>query len=297
MENLTNEQLLTELKKRFDQNSEMMREQSKLVKQLEKINQRLIQSEQIQSRFLSNIRNEINNPLTAILGMSRELMAGNADLEKLQKNAYLIFSESFLLGLQLQNIFVAAELEAGQSRPYIMNVKIVNLIESTLENFKHLTNRKKLSVKISADLKEDSFRSDPEKLKVILSNLLMNAVEYTPQSGNISISIVRQRDGQLSISVQDSGEGIAEEKLGTIFDRFVQLNSGSTKIHPGHGLGLSVVSSLVELLGGKIEVVSQPKKGSAFLITLPESTEMIELNGLSADGNEFMFESDDEVTL
>lgn len=277
-------------------NEQLLKEQSKLMKQLEKVNQRLMQSEQIQSRFLSNIRNEINNPLTAILGMSRELMSGKMDHEKLQKNAYLIFSESFLLGLQLQNIFVAAELEAGQSRPYIMNVQIKGLIESTLENFKHITNRKQLSIKINTDLKEDSFRTDPEKLKIILSNLLMNAVEYTPQHGSIFISIV-QLHGQLCICVQDNGEGITEEKIGTIFDRFVQLNNGSTKIHPGHGLGLSVVSSLVELLGGKVEVESALKKGSAFLITLPESTEMIELNGLSGDGNEFMFESDGEVTL
>src|SRR5882757_4025856 len=111
MKELSNDQLLEELKNRFDQNTEMNRQQNKMLRQLEKLNERLMQSEKIQSMFLSNIRNEINNPLTAILGLSKDLANGNSDKEKSQKNASLIFSESFLLSLQLQNIFVAAELE------------------------------------------------------------------------------------------------------------------------------------------------------------------------------------------
>ena len=298
MKEISNEQLLAELKNRFDQNTEMNKQQSKMLRQLEKLNHRLLQSEKIQSMFLSNIRNEINNPLTAILGLSKEMVSGKSTVEKYQKNASLIFSESFLLSLQLQNIFVAAELEAGQYKPYVMSVQINKLFTSTLENFKHLIARKKLAVRFTTNLDDEAvFPTDPEKLKVVLSNLLMNAVEYTPPKGEISIAIHKQKDGKLSISIQDNGEGIPEEKLGTIFDRFVQLNNGSTKMHPGHGLGLSVVNSLVELLEGKIEVVSKVKKGSVFLITIPENQQAFRLNGLSDDGNEFLFDADDSVII
>lgn len=298
MKEVSNEQLLAELKNRFDQNTEMNRQQTKMLRQLEKLNHRLLQSEKIQSMFLSNIRNEINNPLTAILGLSKEMVNGKSDIEKYQKNASLIFSESFLLSLQLQNIFVAAELEAGQYKPYVMKVQINNLITGTLENFKHLIARKKLGVRFTTNLEDDAvFPTDPEKLNVVLSNILMNAVEYTQPKGEISIALHKQKDGNLSISIQDNGEGIPEEKLGTIFDRFVQLNNGSTKKHPGHGLGLSVVNSLLELLEGKIEVVSKVKKGSVFLITIPQNQQAYKLNGLSEDGNEFLFDSDDAVVV
>jgi signal transduction histidine kinase len=298
MENVSNEKLLAELKNRFDQKDEMMREQRKLMRQLEKINERLMESEKIQSRFLSNIRNEINNPLTAILGMSREMMHGTFEKNQSQKNASLIFAESFQLSFQLQNIFLAAELEAGQAQPYIMNVQINPLVENTLSNFTHLIAKKKLKVKFNSDFFEDfTFRTDPEKLKVILSNLIMNSVEYTLPGGEITIATFHQRDGKLSISVQDNGEGIAEDKINAVFDRFVQLNNGSTKIHPGHGLGLSVVNSMVELLSGKVDVVSKTGKGSVFLITLPEPEEANDLNGDSQDGNEFMFDSDDVISV
>ena len=298
MKNISNEQLLSELKNRFDQKDEIMFEQRKLVKQLEKVNQRLVQSEQIQTRFLSNIRNEINNPLTAILGMSREMMTAVYDKDKFLKNVSLIFSESFKLGFQLQNIFLAAEIEAGQSQPYVMNVKVNNLLKSTLDNFDHLIFRKKLKINFQSDFSDDfQFRTDPEKLKIVLSNLMMNAIEFTATEGEILVKICQQRDGKLSISIHDNGEGIAESKLPTIFDRFTQLNNGSTKNHAGHGLGLSVVSSVLELLGGEIEVVSNVKRGSIFLVTIPQSLHVAELNGASNDGNEFIFNSDDEQIL
>jgi signal transduction histidine kinase len=296
MKDISNEHLLVELKNRFDQKDEMMQEQRKLLRQLEKINQRLMQSEEIQSRFLSNIRNEINNPLTAILCMAREMMTAMDDPEKCRKHASLIFSESYQLEFQLQNIFVAAELEAGQLRPYVMKVFINNLVKSTLQSFKHLISRKKLNVKVNCTLPDNySYRTDPEKLKIILSNLIMNAIEFTPPEGTVAIAVLTQRDGRLSISVQDNGEGIAEDKLGTIFDRFVQLNNGSTKNHAGHGLGLSVVNSIVELLGGQVEVVSDVGRGTVFLIIIPESLESAEINGASDDGGECMFDSDEQV--
>jgi signal transduction histidine kinase len=298
MEKVSNERLLAELKKRFDRNDEVMHDQRRLLRQLEKINQRLIHSEQIQSRFLSNIRNEINNPLTAILGMSRQLMTGLPDKTKYEKTASMIFSESFRLNFQLQNIFLAAELEAGQAQPYVMDVHVNKLIEYTLENFSHLINQKNLTVTINSELSQQStFRTDPEKLEVILSNLIINAIEFTTAPGEIAISTQQQNDGTLSITLKDTGEGIAEENINVIFDRFVQLNNGSTKNHPGHGLGLSVVHSMLELLGGKVEVVSRVNKGTAFLITIPPSPDTTPAKGDSHDGNEFLFDSDAEQIL
>src|SRR5882762_8861790 len=142
MQHFSDQQIIKELKSHFDRNQHVMREQHELLSQLEKINSRLVQSEQVQSAFLSNIRNEINNPLTSIIGLSRGMTNSHADRDQLVKSAQLIFSESFVLQFQLQNIFVAAELEAGQGQPYVVNVNVKKLLESTLESFSHLVHRK-----------------------------------------------------------------------------------------------------------------------------------------------------------
>lgn len=295
MENISNDQLLAELKRRFHQKDEAMQEQQALLAQLEKINRRLVQSEQVQSRFLSNIRNEINNPLTAILGMSQQMKTGVFENEKFQKTASLIFAESFRLNFQLQNIFLAAELEAGQSRPYLMDVQVLDMIDQTLKTFSHLVGQKKLTVIINHSLpRHFIFRTDPIKFGVILSNLLMNAIEFTGAGGEIILT-ASYSDENLNISIQDNGEGIPEQDLSNIFDRFVQLNNGTTKSHSGHGLGLSVVYSTLELFGGKINVVSNVGEGSVFHVTIPLSQPVAESRDASGDGNEFIFNSDEQI--
>jgi signal transduction histidine kinase len=294
MQNISDQQLLDELKNRFDRNQQVMQEQHDLLGQLEKINARLVQSEQVQSAFLSNIRNEINNPLTSIIGLSRDMTNSHADRDQLVKSAQLIFAESFVLQFQLQNIFVAAELEAGQVRPYVVNVEVKRLVESTLESFNHLIQRKNIEVVFEpTDL---VFKTDSEKLKIIVSNLLMNAIGHSPQGAPIKIKILSNEANNLMISVLDKGKGIPKDKLDKIFDRFVQLDTGTTKMHAGHGLGLSVVRSLAEFVGGFVEVKSKVGEGSEFIIQIPEMVGLENPHESSTDGNEFVFDTDD-VTI
>jgi signal transduction histidine kinase len=293
MQDISDQQLLTELKKRFDRNQQVMQEQHELLNQLEKINARLIQSERIQSAFLSNIRNEINNPLTSIIGLSKDMTSSTAERERLVKNAQLIFAESFVLQFQLQNIFVAAELEAGQLQPYVVNVNIKKLLDSALESFQHLIQRK--NIKVNFDSPELIFKTDPEKLQITFANLLMNAIGHSPLGGEIKVLVYTDEGKHLVISVIDRGEGIAEDKLEEIFDRFVQLDTGTTKSHAGHGLGLSVVKSVTEFLGGSVDVKSKVDVGSSFIVRIPEMTGQDNPHSLSTDGNEFVFDTDDMI--
>jgi signal transduction histidine kinase len=291
MQDISDQQLLDELKNRFDRNQQVMKEQHELLSQLERINARLLQSEQVQSAFLSNIRNEINNPLTAIIGLSREMTGGKSDRDQLVKNAQLVFSESFVLQFQLQNIFVAAELEAGQAQPYVVKVNIKKLLESTLESFNHLLLRKNIA--LNFDAPELIFMTDSEKLKVIFANLLMNAIGHSAQGGEIRILIYCDEENHLVISVIDRGKGIPKNKLEKIFDRFVQLDTGTTKTHAGHGLGLSVVKSLTEFVGGVVDVKSEVGVGSVFIVRVPEMIGIENSQESSTDGNEFVFDTDD----
>jgi len=291
MQNISDQQLLDELKNRFDRNQQVMKEQHDLLGQLERINTRLVQSEQVQSAFLSNIRNEINNPLTSIVGLSREMTTGKSDHEQLVKNAQLVFSESFVLQFQLQNIFVAAELEAWQVEPYVVKVNIKKLLESAMESFNHLILRK--AIDLNFDAPELIFKTDAEKLKIIFANLLMNAIGHSAHGGEIKILVYRDEDSHLVISVIDRGKGIPNDKLDRIFDRFVQLNTGTTKTHAGHGLGLSVVKSLTEFIGGTVDVKSKLGMGSNFIVQIPEMIGLEKMHESSNDGNEFVFDTDD----
>ncbi|MDH5603015.1 MAG: HAMP domain-containing histidine kinase, partial [Cyclobacteriaceae bacterium] len=291
---LTDEQLLQELKKRFEKNKLMIAEQKDLVDQLEKVNERLLESEKVQSLFLSNIRNEINNPLTSIMGLAAEFRSHFESDPKFLKKAELIFNEAFSLEFQLTNIFVAAELEAGQTNPHVVLVDMDEHVKSILRSYDHLIRKKSMNTVFNNHMvSEGRFKTDAEKLKSIITNLLMNAIEFSPPASTITIDISISEERVLELKITDEGEGIPEESLEVIFDRFVQLDTGSTKMHLGHGVGLAVVKSLLEFMEGSIELSSKLKQGSTFTVHLPEGHTEDELDEFAGSGNEFMFFDED----
>ncbi|MDH5397675.1 MAG: HAMP domain-containing histidine kinase [Cyclobacteriaceae bacterium] len=295
---LTDEQLIKELNTRFENNHKLIEEQKDLMGQLEKMNEKLLISEKVQSMFLSNIRNEINNPLTSIMGLANELKEHHKDNEKFHKKADLIFTEGFLLEFQLSNIFIAAEMEAGETTPNIVNVDIDKLIDSTFESYRHLLDKKNMKYKYQSNIPGgESFKTDAEKFKTIICNLLMNAIEFSPQGSKVEIITLLNEDRLLEVKIIDEGVGIPEDSLQIIFDRFVQLDTGSTKMHLGHGIGLSVVKSLLEFMEGSIELSSKVNHGSAFTIHLPESHSADEMDEFAEDGNEFLFFDEDAQDL
>lgn len=293
MNKLTDSELLAELDKRFRTNKKILEQQSNLLEELELVNKRLIDAEKVKSQFLSNIRNEINNPLTSILGLSVNLPKHYDDKEAIGRTSKLIYQEAFELSFQLSNIFVAAELEAGELTPEIANAEIIELIEQIFQEFKHKLDRKDLSVNLENNLKNNIFRTDAEKIHLIITNLLANAIEFSNDGNKIRI-ILKEVDNELAIAVQDFGIGIKIDDQTKIYDRFKQLEAGSTKGYGGHGLGLSIVKDLLELLEGKIKLESEVNVGSTFTIFLPEGDERDNLN-LTLGGNEFLFEEGDEL--
>ncbi|MFO7984219.1 MAG: HAMP domain-containing sensor histidine kinase [Desulfuromonadales bacterium] len=285
---LTDQELIEELKDRFDFNRKALQDLSALTKKLEEVNNKLQDSEGLKSHFLSNIRNEINNPLTSILGLSNQLMDGAMEPQKRIATASLIYSEAFTLDFQLRNIFMAAELEAGEALPAFSHVDIDNLVVSALDLFRHQAELKKITVVPSCpgDL---YFTTDAQKLQIIVHNLLANAIEYTGEGGRVEVE-AETRDGQLQIAVRDSGQGISKKDRKAIFDRFRQVEMGTTKTHRGHGLGLSIVGALADLLGGKVEMESSSSAGSTFILELPVGESFDNISTTAQDGNFFLFE-------
>jgi signal transduction histidine kinase len=292
---ISDHELIEELKLRFETNEKIYQEQLQLFTQLKAVNEKLVASEELKSNFLSNIRNEINNPVASILGLAKNIAEGEVSQEAVKKFAALIYNEIFSLDFQLKNIFVSAELEAGETNISPASIKISSLLENVLLSFKHQIEKKKLELFVNANFNDgESFCSDPEKLHLILSNLIANAIQFSPSHGAIEISAGIE-DQQLHFSIMDHGPGIQSNDQQIIFDRFRQIEEGSTKSYGGHGLGLCITKSLLDLLDGEIALDSKSGQGSIFSIAVNASQSQGS-DIFSTEGNDFLF-SENDITF
>ncbi|NOZ69576.1 MAG: HAMP domain-containing histidine kinase, partial [Deferribacteres bacterium] len=211
MGRLTDSELIEELDRRFKENKQAFDALRVVTKKLERLNKKLQESEALKSNFLSNIRNEINNPLTSIICMSKELISPESlDKETVSSIAAMIHSEAFNLDSQLRNIFVAAEFEAGEAVLSISRVDIDMLVNGTIELLRHKAEKKIITVDyipLGESGDESCFNTDPEKLQLVIFNLLANAIEYSHEGGRVELKAWRQ-DGHLNISVKDHGIGM-----------------------------------------------------------------------------------------
>lgn len=294
MERSSEDILIKELKRKFDENRRALHDLQVMNRKLEKLNKKLTEAEATKSNFLSNIRNEINNPLTSIMGLSRQMAVGCSDERTIREMAQAIYREAFDLDFQMSNILTAAEIEAGEASLSISKVDIGKLIRSLIDSFNHKAKEKHLEMEFIGNSPAGlHLRTDPEKLQKILSNLLANAIEYSEEQRIIRIRAWKDGE-QLNISVEDEGIGIPDQEKEKIFERFKQLDSGIRKSHKGHGLGLSVSRALVEIINGVITFSPSPGEGSVFQINLKEAEPATGADVISEDGNEFIFETEEE---
>ncbi len=287
--------LLEELKRRFLDNKKALHDLTKMNEKIEKLNVKLAESERLKSDFLSNIRNEINNPLTAILGLSREIVAAKKDEQTKQLMAQSIYDEAFELDFQLRNIFIAAELEAGETQLQVSRVDVAALIKNLVGAFSRKAQKKNLTVACACCGARPGdqgllFKTDAEKIHLVLANLLANAIEFNNEGKTVRIEARKEND-VLRVSVADEGIGVPKQERERLFDRFHQLDRGSTKKHRGHGLGLSTTKALVGTLGGTISVADAEGGGCVFHIAVPEAPGAGD-SVLSENGNEFLFENE-----
>ena len=290
MTTIDDKDLIRELENRFNQNKKSLEDLQDLTEQLKSVNKKLEESETLKSHFLSNIRNEIINPFTSIINLSKQISSlKNEDLGKSTELAYLIYSEAFELDFQLKNIFAAAELEAGEAFPQIYSVDVPSLVNSIVDSYQNNLKNKNLKVVFDNKIKTDStFKTDPEKINLIFSNIFYNAINFSKDNGSIEVNIYIENN-VLMLSVVDHGIGIDKEKQTYIFDRFKRVDDRINTLNKGHGLGLSVASALVDLLDGSIQLDSKINEGSNFTMLIPEANPDIEVKGTAMEDNELFF--------
>lgn len=287
MKNWTDEELVNALRQRLEADRRAFNDLQVMTRKLEQVNDRLQESEALKSHFLSNIRNEINNPLTSIIGLAGEL-AGGRSLERAVEFAGLIYNEAEGLEAQLQNIFMAAELESGEALPEWAQVDVGGVIDHLCSRIDYRCRQRGVTLERQFS-GSPQFVSDQQKLALIVGNLLANAVEFSPAKGVIGLRVVVGEDC-LQVVVSDTGPGIAPPDQERVFDRFCQLDRGTTKRHRGHGLGLSVARSLAQLLGGGLTLESALGAGCRLTLNLPAPVTDAVAGDLATDGNLFLFD-------
>ena len=293
---ITDEILLEELSKRIERYKSALANTSSYNKQLLELNKKLSESESMKSHFISNITKEIINPFASILGLAKSITeCADESPEKMKRMAAMIHREAFNLDFQFKNIFAAAEIEAGEIQPIVSVVNIDEMLNGLMQLYSREIAMRKLEAKLEKENDDGSvllFKTDGDKLTVVLSNLICNAINFNRQGKKLTVRYGRTPDNQLKISVIDEGLGISEENRKIIFDRFKRLDNGINSINRGHGLGLSINKAYIDLLEGKLLVESKENEGSTFTVVLPES--QVSSNDYSEEGNEVFF-GDEEI--
>ena len=218
-------------------------------------------ADRMKSVFLANMSHEIRTPLNAIVGFS-EIMAVTENEEEKHEYLEIIQKNSNLLLQLINDILDLSRIESGKSEMHFQQVEIAGLVDE-VEKVHQLKMKLNVDLKVVRPQGEFWTSTDRNRVMQVLFNFLSNAIKNT-ETGSITLGLKQEGDW-LKLFVSDTGCGIPEEKLPQIFTRFEKLND----FVQGTGLGLSICKSIVERLGGRIEVSSEQGKGSTFALYLP----------------------------
>ena len=242
---------------------------------LERANEELMKIDEMKSEFISVASHELRTPLTAIKSAVQLVLEGKTGEINENQKKFLSIAERNInrLASIVNNLLDLSRIESGKIRMKPEEMDLRGAIEFTLLSLKAQADGK--STQLTMDVKEElpSVYADGEKVAQILTNLIGNAIKFTPQGGTVSLSAKPfGEDRQMvAVSVRDSGVGIPEDQLDRIFDKFYQVEDCLGHSVEGMGLGLAITKGLVEAHHGKIWVESEVGKGSVFTFTLPVS--------------------------
>lgn len=231
-------------------------------------NEALETADRLKSEFIANVSYELRTPLNTIIGFAEILTGqyfGSLNERQSEYSQGILDSSHRLLSL-INDILDLASIEAGHMSLELDTVEIGEVVNSVVGLNRERIRQKKITFELDCPDEVGTFEADERRVKQALFNVLSNAVKFTPESGEIVLT-VRRLDGEISFVCEDTGIGIPEEDRGRVFTKFERGNNPEAR--RGAGLGLSLVKSFTELHGGRVELDSEPGRGTRVTCVLP----------------------------
>ena len=256
--------------------------------------EKLQEMDKLKTNFFTNISHEFRTPLTLILGPAKQILEKTEE-KKIKNEAELIIKSAKKLNLLANQLLDLSRIEAGQMKLKVVWKNLIPLIKEVVSSFQPFAESKNISLKLDQTAEELFIYLDKDKFDKIISNILSNAIKFTPPGGRVNVKVKTQSlpihnilKSSLSenkeelkvdfaeIAISDTGIGIPNEQLNKIFNRFYQIDSNISKEYEGTGIGLSLAKELVQLHKGLINVESEKDRGSTFKIFFPTGKKLYE---------------------
>jgi two-component system phosphate regulon sensor histidine kinase PhoR len=231
--------------------------------------------ENLRRDFVANVSHELKTPLSTIKANAETLALGAVD-DKEHRMRFIdgISKQSERLEALIQDMLTLARIESAQQPFDIAKINLEKAITSCLKDFADRAHTKQVELRATPPQGIDKVlvRADRNGFRVILSNLVDNAVKYSPDGGTVTVSwapMTVNGSPMVRIEITDTGSGIPEEKQARVFERFYRVDEARSRDRGGTGLGLSIVKHLTQSFGGDVAVANRPEGGAAFTVTLP----------------------------
>jgi len=254
------EQLAQSLEQRVEQRT----------RELQEANRRLQELDKLKSDFVSTVSHELRTPMTSIKGYVDNILDGLTGALTEKQSYYLnrVKTNVERLTRMINELLDLSRIEAGKIELNLGNVRMRELITDVVEGLKGMAQEKEVVLRTHNPVELPAIRGDRDKLHQVLTNLIQNAIKFTPTGGKVRVESKLRDDGFLQIGVIDTGCGIPPHELDKVFEKFYRGETGSPD-EPRWGLGLPIAKSLVKLHGGQIWAESTPGEGSRFYFTVP----------------------------
>lgn len=263
--------ILEDVNEQKDRLSISEKQLSKMAIELDRSNKKLMNLDKQKDQFTSITAHELKTPLASIHGFVQLLKNESIIKDKQKRENYMniILSDTERLSKLITDILDISRMDLGTLKFYFENVDVKNLMQKIENEMTMVLKDKNIKYKFKVDdSTPKTIFADPDRLSQVITNLINNAVHYTPEKGKIIIE-AKKSGPKVMFSVSDTGQGIPPKEINNIFERFYQVDGWLTRKIGGSGLGLAICKGLVKAMGGTIKVKSVLGKGSTFYFTIP----------------------------
>lgn len=226
----------------------------------------------VKSEFIANMSHELRTPLNTVIGFSKlisEQERRRLPDEEIVEYANLIRDAASHLLAVINDILDISKIQSGKYTLEKRDVQLDEILVACLSSFRLLAQETRVNLVSSISPSLPSIRADGVKLRQIFTNLISNAIKFTPESGTVTVEARQLPDGRIAAMVTDNGIGMTDQELQVALTPFGQVDGSRTRWREGTGLGLPIAKSLVELHGGELKVSSKKNKGTEVWVMLP----------------------------